>query len=114
LEVKTASKAMSGVFFHTEFTEDGPPPKGYEVQVNNKGNDDNRTGSLTGVKEYTDASANDGEWFHLNVFVEGKHVTTMVDGETLVDYTEEASPQRPDKLAQRLIGHGTIALQAKG
>jgi hypothetical protein len=114
MEVKTAPRAISGVFFHTEPVDNGAPGKGYKVQVNNKGNDPNRTGSLTGIKEYTDASANDGEWFRLNVLVEGKHVTTMVDGETIVDYTEEASPQRAGDLAQRLIGHGTIAFQTGG
>src|SRR5690606_28133912 len=45
-QVKTEPRANSGIFFHTEFLEEGWPSKGYEVQVNQSHGDWRKTGSL--------------------------------------------------------------------
>jgi hypothetical protein len=111
LEVKTFPKANSGVYFHTEWQEKGWPNKGYEVQVNNSHDDPSRTGGLWGVKDTLQVVVPDDRWFTLTIKVVGKRVTTLIDDQLIVDYTEEANPPREKGLEQRLIGSGTFALQ---
>ena len=112
LEVMTFPGANSGVYFHTAWQDEGWPAKGYEVQVNNTQSDPKRTGGLYAVEDNFQAPAADQQWFEMTVRVEGKHVTTFVDGKPIADYTEPADPQRPAEMAGRVLGSGTIALQA--
>jgi hypothetical protein len=111
LEVKTFPKANSGVYFHTQWQETGWPSKGYEVQVNNSHGDPSRTGGLWGVQDYMQVAVPDGRWFTLAIQVQGRRVTTRIDGQPIVDYTEEPNPPRKKGLEQRLLGSGTFALQ---
>jgi hypothetical protein len=111
LEVKTFLSANSGVYFHTQFQETGWPAKGYEVQVNTSHSDPDRTGGLWGVKSNPIALAKDGEWATLIIRVEGKHITTHVNGQLAADYIQEDTPIRKPSLAGRLVGSGTFALQ---
>lgn len=112
MEVMTFPGANSGVYFHTAWQDSGWPSKGYEVQVNNTQSDPKRTGGLYAVADNFQAPAADRTWFELTIRVEGKHVTTFVDGKPIADYTEPADPQRPADMAGRVLGNGTIALQA--
>lgn len=113
MEVMTFPGANSGVYFHTAWQGDGDwPVEGYEVQVNNTQSDPKRTGGLYGIQDNFQAPAPDNVWFTLTIRVEGKRVTTFVDGKRIVDYTEQAQPQRTDEFKQRLLGSGTFALQA--
>ena len=112
LEVMTRPGANSGVYFHTTWQPDGWPSKGYEVQVNNSHTDPKRTAGLYAVQDNFTAPAADDTWFEMTIRVEGRHVTTFVDGRRIVDYTEPADPGRPPDMAGRVLGSGTIALQA--
>jgi hypothetical protein len=58
-----------------------------------------------------EAPAKDDEWFTMQIVVRGRHVTTSVNGKTIVDYTEPDGVERPKDMAQRLISSGTFALQ---
>ena len=58
-----------------------------------------------------EAPAKDNEWFTMQIVVQGKHVTTSVNGKTIVDYTEPEGVQRPADMKDRLISSGTFALQ---
>jgi hypothetical protein len=112
-EVMTKPQANSGMYFHTEYQEEGWPAKGYEVQLNNSHADPKKTGGLYGVADVMDdAPAKDGEWFTQQVTVEGKHVVVRVNGKVTTDYTEPDNVERTADFAGRLISHGTIALQA--
>lgn len=111
LDIKTFPKANSGVYFHTEYQETGWPAKGYEVQVNNSHTDVKRGAGLYAIKDNFEAPAKDGEWYTMLIKVEGKHVQTFVNGKQIVDYTEEANPERPANMKGRLISHGTFAIQ---
>ncbi len=107
-DVKTTEGSNSGIYFHTEFQEEGWPEKGYEVQVNNTDDDPRKTASLYAVKDVmNDAPAKDGEWFTLHIIVKDKDVTVKLDGETLVEYTE---PEDVDREG-RVLDSGTFALQ---
>ena len=54
---------------------------------------------LYSVKDNMEAPAKDGEWFTMQIVVQGKHVTTSVNGKTIVDYTEPEGVQRPADMA---------------
>ncbi len=108
-QVMTTPGSNSGIYFHTEYQEDGWPSKGYEVQVNNSQTDWRRTGSLYGIDDVKEVVVKDNEWYTEEIIVKGKHVIIKVNGKTLVDYTE------PDNLEAdrggRKISSGTFALQ---
>lgn len=110
-DVMTLPGANSGMYFHTEYQESGWPAKGYEVQVNNSHTDTRRTGGLYAIDDVTEAPAQDGEWFTQHIIVEGKRIRILVDGRTLVDYTEPANPERPADMVGRVLSSGTVALQ---
>lgn len=111
IDVMTKAKANSGVYFHTEWQPEGWPYKGYEVQVNNSHSDPKRTASLWSIKDNLESVAKDDVWFTLTVRVEGKHITTSVDGKLVIDFTEPTPWTPPKELAGRMIAHGTFALQ---
>ena len=110
-EVKTRPHANSGVYFHTQFQETGWPSKGYEVQVNNSHSDPKRTGGLYAIQDNFVAPAPDDQWFRLYIRVEGKHVITKVNGKTIADYLEPEHAERAPEFKDRLLSHGTFALQ---
>lgn len=111
VDVMTFPKANSGVYFHTRWQEVGWPERGYEVQVNNSHSDTSRSGGLWGVKDFPRVIAPDGQWFTLTTRVEGKRVTTRINGEVVADYTEESPIVRKKGLEQRYLASGTFALQ---
>ena len=107
-EIMTKPKANSGMYFHTEYQEEGWPEKGYEVQVNNTHGDPKKTGGLYGVADVLDESpVKDDEWFVQEVIVDGKRIIVKVNGEVTADYTE---PDDVDREGRRLSS-GTIAIQ---
>jgi hypothetical protein len=112
LQVNTKPGSNSGVYFHTKFQESGWPSQGYECQVNNSQSDWRRTGSLYAIKDVRETAAKDNEWFDYDIIVEGKTITLKVNGETVNEYTEPEDVERSPELKDRLISHGSFALQA--
>jgi len=110
-DVMTTAGSNSGIYFHTAYQEGGWPSKGYEVQVNNSHTDPKRTAGLYSIQDVFEAPAKDDEWFTMLIVVQGKRVTTKVNGKTLVDYTEPEGVQRPADMAARVLSSGTFALQ---
>jgi hypothetical protein len=108
--VKTYPGANSGLYVCTKFLENDWPKQGYEIQVNNSHTDWRRTASVYGIVDTKETYVKDEEWFDLNVIVQGKHITTKINGNTIIEYTE------PDSVAKgtdaRRIQLGTIAIQA--
>jgi hypothetical protein len=112
VDVMTKPGANSGIYFHTEYQEEGWPSKGYEVQINNSyEGDPRRTGSLYAVDDVKEVLADDNEWFTMHIRVEGRDIQVNVDGETVVDYTEPENVDRSDDMSGRVLSSGTIALQ---
>jgi hypothetical protein len=112
LEVMTKPGANSGIYFHTQYQEEGWPNQGYEAQVDNTHEDWRRTGSLYAVKDIDTSPVTDNQWFDYDITVRGREITLKVDGQTTVDYTEPEDPPQPDPTRDRRLSHGTIALQA--
>ena len=110
LKVKTRPGANSGVYFHTAYQASGWPSVGLEAQVNATQSDFRKTGSLyeiADVRVYSDAAERpvlgydsnafvtrataphaDDEWFDYQIRVDQGTVTTRVNGELLVQWTQ--------------------------
>lgn len=107
-EVYTYPNANSGIFFHTEYQEEGWPSNGYEAQVNATHSDRIKTGSLYSVENVMDnAPHEDNEWFNYYIKVDGSDITFKVNDETVMEFTE---PE--DREGDISLSSGTIALQA--
>jgi hypothetical protein len=112
LEVKTTPGSNSGVFFHTEYQEEGWPTKGHEAQVNSTHKDWRRTASLYAVKDIRDAVSKDDQWFEYHIIVRGNQITMKVDGKTVNEFTEDPDAPNLAERPDRKLSSGTIALQA--
>lgn len=114
-QVMTTPGSNSGIYFHTEYQEQGWPQKGYESQVNISHKDPQKSGGLYGAAtvdaaKISEVSAKDDEWYTHYMKVEGKHVTVKINGQTVVDYTE-ADDVNFKGWPGRKLSHGTFALQ---
>lgn len=112
-EVMLLPGSNSGMFFHTEYQEEGWPNKGYEAQLNNTQRDRKKTGGLYDVADVMDDSpAVDNEWFTQHVIVSGNRVIVKVNGEVVTDYTEpKGAAGDAERRPGRTLSSGTIALQ---
>ena len=109
--IMTQEHSNSGVYFHTQFQEEGWPKYGFEAQVNNSYHDPQKTGSLYGVVKNLEAPAKDNQWFTMRLRVEGRNVLITVDGKTVVDYLEPEDAVAGEDFTRKLAA-GTFALQA--
>jgi Domain of Unknown Function (DUF1080) len=116
-DVMTRPNANSGIYFHTAYQPTGWPAAGFEVQVSNTDDrktgytERKKTGSLYAVRNVYKQLVNDNEWFAMNILVRGKQVQIRVNDMLVVDYVEPDPPFRADLNFQRVINHGTFALQ---
>src|SRR4051812_10360396 len=110
-QIMTFEHANSGVYFHTAYQDKDWPAKGFEVQVNNTHQDPKKTAGLYNIKDNFEAPAKDGEWFTMEVIVQGKHVVTKVNGKTITDWTEPEPAAPPKANPGRFIASGTFAIQ---
>ncbi len=136
-EVMTVPGSNAGVYIHTQYQDTGWPRFGYECQINQTHGDPIKTGSLYNVVDvyrvdvpagqtYTptvkiepnriwlnvaESPAKDNEWFTYHITVNGKRITTAVNGKIIVDYTEPPNKQ-PGNDFTRVLTQGTVALQA--
>lgn len=111
-EVMTTPGSNAGIYFHTKYQKGGWPKTGFECQVNVSHGDPKKTGSLYGVENVADPGVQDNEWYTQEIIVQDKNIQLIVDGKTLVDYTEKEDQKPFDATFERLIGEGTFALQA--
>ena len=107
-DVLTKPNANSGIYFHTRFQEEGWPSVGYEIQVNITHRDPQKSGGLYGVRPVADPPAKDNEWHTQEIIVRGKRIISKINGEVLVDYTEDPADIR----GERRLSSGTFAIQA--
>ncbi len=111
-QVMTKKGSNSGIYFHTQYQDEGWPSKGYEVQVNNSQSDWRRTGSLYSILDVKENYVGDDEWYTEYIKVEGKRVIIKINDIVVVDYTEPENPLRDEGSKGRVISSGTFALQA--
>ncbi len=111
LDIMTTPGSNSGVYIHTKYQESSWPQVGYEIQVNNSHTDWRRTGSVYGIQDVKDVYVKDNEWFTMDITVQGKHVVVKINDKVINDYTEPENVQREKGDEQRMLSHGTFALQ---
>jgi 3-keto-disaccharide hydrolase len=116
-EVMATPGANSGIYFHTQYQEEGWPTKGYEVQINNTHRGDGeyrelkKTGSLYSVRNLYKSIVKDNEWFTLRIKVIGKTIEISVNDIMVVNYTEPEKPSRSKVKTDRRLTSGTFAIQ---
>ncbi|MDR1494232.1 MAG: DUF1080 domain-containing protein [Planctomycetaceae bacterium] len=110
LQFKLEGKSNSGLFFHTEFSDAGSPPKGYEVQINSSDKETRKTGSLFAVRGIYADFVKNGTWTDLWLKVSERRIQVKVNGMLLADYVEPKNAPRTRK--GRVLSSGTFALQA--
>ena len=106
VEFKQEANGNSGVFFRSTVT---PPDhvNGWQVEVAPKGNDtagiyeSYGRGWLVQIPEEKEDILKDGQWNTLRILAQGARIQTWLNGEPMVDITDE-------KVG---LGHGRIALQ---
>lgn len=111
-DVMTTPGSNSGIYFHTKYQPSGWPKYGYECQVNVSHGDPKRTSSLYGVVNIGDPPVKDNEWYRQEIIVEGRRIRLILNGETMVDYTEPEDKKSDSGDFERRLGEGTFALQA--
>ena len=116
-DVMTTPGSNAGIYFHTKYQPEGWPKYGYECQVNVSHTDPKKTSSLYGVDNVSseDLAVNDvkdNQWYTQEIIVKGRRIQLIVNGKTMVDYTEPESKESFDKNFERRLGKGTFALQA--
>ncbi len=111
-EVMTTKGSNAGIYFHTRYQREGWPKYGYECQVNVSHQDPKKTSSLYGVENIADPGVKDDQWYTQEIIVQGKRIQLIVNGKTMVDYSEPDNQQAFSKDFERRLGEGTFALQA--
>lgn len=101
--VMTTPGSNSGIFFHTQYQEEGWPSKGYEIQVNATHTDWRKTASIYAIQDVREAPHKDNEWFTQHVTVQGNTITIRINDKIVNQYTVPAEGSR--------LSSGTFALQ---
>jgi hypothetical protein len=109
-DVMTEVGSNSGIYFHTEYQQEGWPQKGYECQVNQTHSDWRKTGGLYDVVNIKESAAKDQEWYTQYIKVVDKHVIVRINGELVVDYLEPDDIKR-EQWPGRVLSGGTFCLQ---
>ena len=112
VSVMTRPGSNSGIYFHTQYQEDGWPAMGYEVQVNNSQEDWKRTGSLYNIVNVRETYVDDDEWYTEYIKVEGQRIIVKINDIVVVDYTEPDQPNRGEGQKNVILSRGTFALQS--
>lgn len=93
--------------------------RGYEVQIDNNGDEYHRTGCLYSLtKAHNDVDAPIGEWSTMLITLDGPHTIVEVNGKVVTDYTEgnpvpkKVKDYEPDR--GRRPDEGYIGLQNHG
>lgn len=109
-QIMTTPGSNSGIYFHTEYQENGWPEKGYECQVNQTHSDPKKSGSLYDAKNVLEQNARDNQWYTQEIIVNGKNVIIKIDGKIISNYTE-ADNVNFQGWPGRKLSKGTFAIQ---
>ena len=127
MKLKTTPGAEGSVTFHTTATgrpvtsdtpaAAGPSPKGYSAFINNseyRSGSNEKTGSLSRIRNFYVRMAEDGQWFDLGVSVRGNHITVTVNDRIVSEYYEPESPLRLQGLDGMVLSGGRIVIGKSG
>ena len=107
----------SGYFFRALPGTEEAPSHGYEVQIHNGFENDDRTkpanagtGAIFRRNEARRVVSSDHEWFTTTLIASGNHIAVWVDGYQVTDWTDEREPDENPRRGRR-DGAGHISLQ---
>jgi hypothetical protein len=115
LEFKQEADGNSGVFFRS--TLDGTKISGWQVEVAPPGNDTGGIyesygrGWLVQIDEENEDILNMGEWNKMRIEVVGDNVKTFLNGEQMVDLTDEKIGQANGSIALQIHSGGGIKVR---
>jgi len=109
--VMTTPGSNSGIYFHTEYQQEGWPRKGYESQINISHSDPQKSGGLYDAAKVSDPPARDNEWYTQYIRVRGKNVIVKINDREVVNYVE-ADDVNFEGWPGRRLSSGTFAIQA--
>ncbi|GET26124.1 DUF1080 domain-containing protein [Prolixibacter sp. NT017] len=115
VEANVRTTAGAEGIFCVHFPQDAniPEHSGYHIFINNSdygvGNQE-KTGSLSHIRNNFVRTANDDQWFKLAVEVEGHHIVVSVNGKKVTEYNEPALPMRSKQCSNMVLSEGTLAL----
>lgn len=112
LRLRTTKNGKGSITIHTDDS-----GKGYRIAINNDVNDPiwwRMTGSLLMVRNLTKSLVKDGEWFDMNIRVEGQAITVKINDTPLVEYIEPAIPLRKSPYEKFILSEGSISLASQG
>ena len=95
-----------------------PVNRGYEVQIDDRGDDYHNTGALYSLTEVKARPAKPGEWNTMEITLDGERTIVTVNGELVTDYKEgDPVPEKkiwyePDRGPRPVRGY--IGLQNHG
>jgi len=87
--------------------------KGYVVKINNSDyrvGSAQKTGSLSKIRNNFVRTANDNEWFNLDVTVAGSQITVSVNNKIISQYNEPLKVQRSGDIASRFLSDGFLSI----
>ncbi|HQH73744.1 MAG TPA: DUF1080 domain-containing protein, partial [bacterium] len=97
--LRTSPLANGGIFFRWKELKTGD--RGNEIQIENTPDSDYPTGSLYNIVRSTQPDYRDGEWFPMQIRVQGSRVVVRVNGETTVNY-DALTTIRPGHIALQM------------
>lgn len=112
LRLRTTNNGKGSIIFHTDDS-----GKGYRIAINNDINDPiwwRMTGSLLMVRNLTKSLVKDGEWFDMNIRVEGQAISIKINDITVVEYIEPENPSRKSPYDKFVLSEGSISLTSQG
>src|SRR5690606_25347101 len=105
MDIMTKPSANGGVFIHTDYVEEGWPPAGYEIQVNNTQSDWQKSGGVYNAAPNKEPFEDD-TWMKYVIEVKRGRITVHINDKKVAEY-------KPDRDESRLQKDGgMIALQA--
>ena len=116
-QIKTNGKGLnSGIFFRAMPGTEKAPSNGYEAQVQNGYEQDDRTkpvdygtGAIYRRVKARRVISNDFEWFTMTVAATGAHVGVWVEGEQVTDWTDTRPPSdNPREGLRTKAGHFSL------
>jgi hypothetical protein len=81
----------------------GWPEQGYESQVNCTHRDPVKTGSLYNTVKLFESAGKDDTWWTQEIIVQGKRVTTKINGKVLFEFVEPTGVTGGKKLGKGLF-----------
>src|SRR4030042_2392929 len=112
-KVLTVAGAEGRLDFHTSSAGTNTI-EGYSVVINNtdyRRGSEQKTGSLSLIRNNYIRTASDGKWFNLKVEVAGNHISIFVDDRIISEYIQPLNPMRIEGLDGMVLSSGRVFFQ---